>query len=380
MPLERALCGSRILVILDANDKYMKNMKKLFLLLLPLAFCACVGNDAECRISGVLDSDLAGNQVVLTDMDNNVVDSALIAADGTFVFNLGECEPAMRIAKLGGYECRVLVEKGLKVTLDLPAGKVEDGGVNSVYYGYFADRAELAAKYDLLCKDSYDESLSAECRDAARDEMRSISARMRNLCFERAVENKENLAGPAILLNYGLSFYAKSVAYYDSIVGLFPYAQYFNNYGREREIVVQKYISAEGSMFIDFDAKDWDGNAVKLSDYVGKGKYVLVDFWASWCGPCRGDIPNLNAIHDRFDGENFMVIGIDVEDNIAAAKDAAIEEGVKYTLLEANDVPVLRKYGISSIPHIILFAPDGTILKRGLRGEAIGRIVEEKLK
>lgn len=68
MPLERALCASRILVILDANDKYMKNMKKLFLLLLPLAFCACVGNDAECRISGVLDSDLAGNQVVLTDI------------------------------------------------------------------------------------------------------------------------------------------------------------------------------------------------------------------------------------------------------------------------------------------------------------------------
>ena len=119
---------------------------------------------------------------------------------------------------------------------------------------------------------------------------------------------------------------------------------------------------------------------MKLSDYVGKGKYVLVDFWASWCGPCRGEIPNLNAIHERFNGENFMVIGIDVEDNIGAAKDAAVEEGVKYTLLDANGVPVLRKYGVSSIPHIILFAPDGTILKRGLRGEAIGKYVEEKLK
>ena len=75
-----------------------------------------------------------------------------------------------------------------------------------------------------------------------------------------------------------------------------------------------------------------------------------------------------------------MVIGIDVEDNIGAAKDAAVEEGVKYTLLDANGVPVLRKYGVSSIPHIILFAPDGTILKRGLRGEAIGKYVEEKLK
>ena len=355
-------------------------MKKFFLLLLPLAFCACDGNDAGCRISGVLDSGLAGHQVVLTDMNDHVVDSALIAADGAFVFNLGECEPAMRVAKFGGYECRVLVEKGIKATLDLPAGKVEDGGVNSAYYNYLADRAGLAAKYDLLCNDCYDESLSPERRDAARDEMRSTSARMRELCLERAVENKDNIAGPAILLNYGLSFYAKSVAYYDSVVGLFPYAQYFKNYGREREMVVQKYISAEGSMFIDFDARDWDGNAVKLSDYVGKGKYVLVDFWASWCGPCRGEIPNLNAIHDRFDGENFMVIGIDVEDNIGAAKDAAVEEGVKYTLLDANGVPVLRKYGVSSIPHIILFAPDGTILKRGLRGEAIGKYVEEKLK
>ena len=137
-------------------------MKKLFLLLLPLAFCACGGNDAECRISGVLDSDLAGHQVVLTDMDDNLVDTALIAADGTFVFNLGECEPAMRVAKFGGYECRVLVEKGIKATLDLPAGKVEDGGVNSAYYSYFAERAGLAAKYDQLCNDCYHDEHSSK--------------------------------------------------------------------------------------------------------------------------------------------------------------------------------------------------------------------------
>ena len=345
----------------------------------PLLLCACGGNDAGCRISGVVDRSFEGEMIYLSNLNYEHIDTAYVAADGTFLFDLGECAPALYIATFGGNECRVLVDSGVDAVIDFAGSKVQDGGVNDAYYGFLAERGVLAAEYDVFRNDFRDESLSEEHRDSARQEMHKLSVRMRELSFRHALENTDNIAGPAILLNYGLAFYAKSVAYYDSVVSLFPYAEYIESYSRDRDMVVQKYISAEGSMFLDFDARDWDGNDVRFSDYVGKGKYVLVDFWASWCGPCRGEIPNLNAMHDRYAGERFMVIGVDVNDNIEAAREAAKEDGVKYTLLDANDTPALDKYGIYGIPHIILFGPDGTILKRGLRGERIGEVLGQYL-
>ncbi len=133
----------------------------------------------------------------------------------------------------------------------------------------------------------------------------------------------------------------------------------------------------EGEMFVDFTIPDSDGKEVKLSDYVGNGKYVLVDFWASWCGPCRGEIPNLIQIYNKYHGEGFDVLGIAVWDDPADSKVAAEKLGINYSeIINAQHIPT-DAYGISSIPQIILFGPDGTILKRDLRG---GSIEEEVAK
>ena len=133
---------------------------------------------------------------------------------------------------------------------------------------------------------------------------------------------------------------------------------------------VQKATS-EGKMFKDFEA-EYDGVTVKLSDYVGKGKYVLVDFWASWCGPCRMEIPNLIKVYNKYKGEKFEVLGVatwDEPDNTLKA----IEE------LGIDKQAGSDAYGIEGIPEIILFAPDGKIVARGLRGEEIEKKVAEVL-
>lgn len=144
-----------------------------------------------------------------------------------------------------------------------------------------------------------------------------------------------------------------------------------------------KQATAEGKMFTDFtvvqDPADSLGSKVSLSDFVGKGKYVLVDFWASWCGPCKAEIPNIAAVYEKYKGEDFDVLSIAVWDDPADTKVAAEEEGVIWSqIINAQQVPT-ELYGIEGIPHIILFGPDGTILKRNLRGEEIEAAVAEAL-
>lgn len=139
----------------------------------------------------------------------------------------------------------------------------------------------------------------------------------------------------------------------------------------------------EGKMFTDFtvvqDEADPDGSTVKFSDFVGKGKWVLVDFWASWCGPCKREIPNIASVYEKYAGENFDVLSIAVWDKPEATKQAAEEHGVVWNqIINAQKIPT-DIYGIDGIPHIMLVAPDGKIHKRNLRGSAIEAAVVEAL-
>lgn len=134
--------------------------------------------------------------------------------------------------------------------------------------------------------------------------------------------------------------------------------------------------TAEGSKFVDFTIEDSDGKSVSFSDYVGKGNYVLVDFWASWCGPCKKEIPNIKSIYEKYSDKGLTVLSIAVWDNPEATKKEALEHGIVWDqIINAQNIPT-DLYGIQGIPQIMLFAPDGTILKKNLRGEEI----EEEIK
>lgn len=177
-------------------------------------------------------------------------------------------------------------------------------------------------------------------------------------------ENKDNYLG-AMALN--MLQYSLDLAQVDSMLNLLdPSLAETQMVTRMRKAVDAKANTAEGKMFTDFDI---DG--VKLSDYVGKGKYVLVDFWASWCGPCKREIPNIKKVYDKYVGDDFDVLSVAVWDQPQASVDTAKAYGVNWNeIINAQSVPT-DLYGIQGIPHIILFGPDGTILKRDLRGEGI---------
>ena len=139
--------------------------------------------------------------------------------------------------------------------------------------------------------------------------------------------------------------------------------------------------TAPGQPFIDFTIENGnaDGSAVKLSDYVGKGKYVLVDFWASWCGPCRAEMPNLANVYSKFKGDKFEIVGVAVWDERKDTEEILPKLPITWPIIyDAQKLPT-EIYGINGIPQIILFGPDGTIVARDLRGEAITETLEQYL-
>lgn len=116
-----------------------------------------------------------------------------------------------------------------------------------------------------------------------------------------------------------------------------------------------------------------------FDSYIGKGQYVLVDFWASWCGPCMQESPNVVKVAETYRDKGLVVLGVLVNDRIEDSKTAMRKLGMKYDqVIDPENVQV-KKFGITGIPHLILFGPDGQIVRRGMRGPLIEQAVKEAL-
>ncbi len=136
--------------------------------------------------------------------------------------------------------------------------------------------------------------------------------------------------------------------------------------------------TAEGAVAPDFTLKNTDGEDVSLSDF--RGSYVLVDFWASWCAPCRQENPNVVKAYKAYNSKGFEVLSVSVDRDTEAWKKAIKEDGLTWTQVHADEASgVAKDYGIQSIPSTFLLDKEGKIIAKNLRGEALESKLAELL-
>lgn len=139
--------------------------------------------------------------------------------------------------------------------------------------------------------------------------------------------------------------------------------------------------AAVGKEAPEFALPDIKGKMVRLSSF--KGKYVLLDFWASWCGPCRQESPNVVRAYNKYKGKNFDILSVSLDNDKAAWLKAIDKDGLTWTHvsdLNAWESTVVRLYQVEGIPATFLLDPNGGVVARDLRGDALDQKLEELLK
>jgi len=133
-------------------------------------------------------------------------------------------------------------------------------------------------------------------------------------------------------------------------------------------------LSEVGNQYINFISKDTIGTVTELSEYVGKGKYILLDFWASWCPDCRKEMPELIELYNIYKGDKFEIVGYSLDRNLDAWKKGINNLKINWPQLSDLDYWTsqgVKFYAVQWIPTTILFSPDGKIIERGMSISAL---------
>lgn len=359
-----------------------------FLLFAFVALVSC-GKGNKYNVEGVVEvDDYDSLMAYLLDYKAEVIDSSLIL-DNHFYFS-GEVEEPELVTLVCGYASgQFALEPGdiqLNVTLQdiLPMGTPTNDEIN-VFKGQLAAKAEEAmGKLTLLQSMQEEDSSSNLSFDSLIYEINNNYVKdITSLLDSVYNANPDNLLGlyVYILKLWNIDSLPEAeamVAEASPFIAKNPYVTQYLEYLTQVDSPQIGGLNGvdDNQLFIDFEGKTSDGKTARLSDYVGKGKPVLVDFWASWCGPCRAETPTLKKVADQYK-DKLVVLGIAVSDEVKNHLAAVEELGITWPQILDSKGEAAEAYNVQTIPFIILFAPDGTVYKQNLRGEQIEAAVSE---
>ncbi len=345
-------------------------MKKLIYLFVSAFICAsCNGGNNGYTVTGTVEGAVDGDVVYLAKIENRQlvkVDSAIIT-NSLFTFT-GQQDT---VANYSVFCQPAETGKGLAMDFFLENGKIQ-----------LSLSAEEQSARGTFHNDIYQEIREQQKAVAAKgkddDEIEDLTVELNK---EKIKENIDNYVGVHLLKG---NYYYMDVEELDPLMSQIP-TEYANDATivRIKENVEKLKKTAVGQPFTDFEMNTPEGEPVKLSDYVGKGKVVLVDFWASWCPPCRREMPSLVELYANYKNKNFEIVGVSLDRDAESWKKGI--QDLNITWPQMSDIKFwdcegAKLYAVSSIPHTVLIDGDGIIIARNLHSEALKEKLDEILK
>lgn len=383
-----------------------------------LLMAGCASEAGKFQIDGLFSGDVEGKTVYLTRatvepdsrLQPEVLDSTVIH-DGRFVFTGSLDEPTLLILKYFPDERRALTDdRGVIMHPVLPllidGGNIQvEAAVDSLpgdfeFYAYgncdYRGATISGTRLGTLYQDYQRESsrLSAvtsditwqfnqryyNAKDATidfivteLDKIDAAKADERQFLSDFIAQNADNAAGVMALAEVAGKF---SKAEIESLLAKLSPKMKASPLGQatvERATVISQ--TANGAQFADATLIDPSDAKHALSEYLGKGNYTLLEFWASWCGPCRSSIPHLKEVYALYHPLGFDIVSVSMDDKLDAWKKAVDEEQMPWTQLGCEDGfgEIARIYNFNGIPYCVLIGPDGKVVETNCRDARLDR-------
>ena len=272
----------------------------------------------------------------------------------------------------------VFINDGKPLTVDLSTMKLSgselNNRVNSIdrqIDGLYAEMSKYMQQYaEASMSGKSQDELKALAEDLQKNHIDPINAKMEAVVRKAVEENRDNLI-PAIFGDNIADKYTTEELR-ELLNPKYAYASHPRlARSRARLAEIERKEAIMGSLFKDVEMKGADGKMHKLSEYCGKGNYVLIDFWASWCGPCRAEMPNVKANYEKYHAKGFEIVGLSLDNKEDAWKKGMAELGQGWKSVAATT------YEIRAIPSSLLVDPQGKIVALDLRGDQLGNKLKE---
>lgn len=364
-------------------------MRKLSLAILLLSVFAisCKNND-ELSISGKVENAGEIKKVLLYETDQ-LVDSAFLNESNDFKFRRVNPEPNFYSIVIGEKNFLVVGQNG--DAIEFKTDYADSTNTYTIKGSEDSDKIrefnKIGNDFNKIYKQIQDDysrlvNVNPDAKDSIYNvlmpKFQSNMDKYSETAFKFALDNKSSLAGfyAASSLD-GSKYEAELIAYSEEIGPKFPKNRAVQSFVTKMAGI--KPVSI-GQMAPQFELSDTDGKLVKLSDF--KGKYVLLDFWASWCAPCREENPNIVRQYEAFKNKNFTILGVSLDEDKSNWLKAIKDDHLNWSHvseLKRWDGIVTNQYKIEGIPASFMLDPSGKIVAKNLRGIELQKFLEKTL-
>ncbi len=365
----------------------MKRIPLFLTLAIATFLAACQSNSYH--VNGTVEGIEDGETLYVTrDLTNGVPCDSIVVKDGKFSFE-GEtdsvCIAIIYSKKLNDIRANFFIEPG-DITVNFSKEpfmtRVSGTNCNDLWQEAMDSSMVIGKEINRIAENIYSGNVSEEEMMKKEEEIMKLMERSNEFFIRQTKNNIKNDFGYCMLL-----FLPKEIVSTDDYLSMI---NELPDDKRQRpaikaleESIKNKGKSEAGKQLPDFTQPAPDGTPVNIKDQYSQHKVTIIDFWASWCGPCRAEMPELIALYNDYKDKGLGIVGVSLDDDATAWQTAIRKLSLPWSQmsdLKGWKNAAAQQLNIESIPHTIVVDQKGVILVRGLRGKDLRAFIEEQLK